>query len=62
MKGVVGICSVFSHVTTMPHARKIAPNSFANVVVDHSRGGVIGWKVRLCQKRKREATSCNLLS
>ena len=28
----------------MPHARKIAPNSFANVVVDHSRGGVIGCK------------------
>ena len=44
VKGVVGFCSVFSHVTTMPHARKIAPNSFANVVVDHSRGGVIGWK------------------
>ena len=44
VKGVVGICSAFSHVTTMPHARKVAPNSFANVVVDHSRGGVIGWK------------------
>ena len=28
----------------MSHARKVAPNSFANVVVDHSRGGVIGWK------------------
>ena len=46
--GCEGCCwhlfSFFSHVTTMPHARKIAPNSFANVVVDHSRGGVIGWK------------------